>query len=372
MADLWTIPAGQPPPGVEPNFVDPPTNKGIAEITLSILIVLATIAVAIRFYVQTRVTKNGLSMEDFTLMLALPMNIAYTGIIIWTCEVGIMARHIWDIPLAAELQQTHILLVLNTLPQPITGLVKISLLFFYRRIFHPNRALRHIATFGIVFVSAFYIAFIFLFSFVSANMVVIKLSLFQAAVNVFTDICLLIMPIAGIANLNLSRGRKLVIMGVFSTGIAAIAMSCLTLYWRSTIPSGADPDETWAATSSFTVSLAEIDIGIICACLPVFAPLLPKISQFARSCSRYFQSKGSILFRSSRRNGDTYHQQPDGPYGFAHSDSTQKANDHMESSEMKAKSPRRGVMNWFDRSIMRETATGATDHRSTSDWRDGV
>lgn len=64
MADLWTIPAGQPPPGVEPNFVDPPTNKGIAEITLSILIVLATIAVAIRFYVQTRVTKNGLSMED--------------------------------------------------------------------------------------------------------------------------------------------------------------------------------------------------------------------------------------------------------------------------------------------------------------------
>lgn len=110
--------------------------------------------------------------------------------------------------------------MLNTLPQPITGLVKISLLLFYRRIFHPNRVLRHLATFGIVFVSAFYVAFIFVFALVSNYVVVIDLSLFQAAVNVLTDICLLIMPIAGIANLNLSRGRKLAIMGVFSTGIA--------------------------------------------------------------------------------------------------------------------------------------------------------
>lgn len=40
------------------------------------------------------------------------------GFCILACEVGIMARHIWDIPLAAELQQTHVCRFLQARPSP--------------------------------------------------------------------------------------------------------------------------------------------------------------------------------------------------------------------------------------------------------------
>lgn len=62
--DLWATPAGQPPPGVESNLINPETNKNIVHITLSILLILATVFLALRLYVQLYVVKHGLGWDD--------------------------------------------------------------------------------------------------------------------------------------------------------------------------------------------------------------------------------------------------------------------------------------------------------------------
>ncbi|KAF7502448.1 hypothetical protein GJ744_005794 [Endocarpon pusillum] len=48
--DLTKTPSGPPPPGVIPNFVDPPTNAHISVIVLSIMLSLMLIFVLLRVY----------------------------------------------------------------------------------------------------------------------------------------------------------------------------------------------------------------------------------------------------------------------------------------------------------------------------------
>jgi len=62
--DLWKTPAGKPPPGVVPNFVDPVTNKNIPQVTLSILVIIATMFVALRVFVQFYLAKHKWGWDD--------------------------------------------------------------------------------------------------------------------------------------------------------------------------------------------------------------------------------------------------------------------------------------------------------------------
>lgn len=108
------------------------------------------------------------------------------------------------------------------LGQPITGLVKLSLLLLYLRIFQPNHAVRYATIVGIVIVTMMYTIWMFVFIFESAlsDAVGSHLSWAQAAFNVATDVYIFILPISGVINLNMPFKRKLGILAIFSTGLA--------------------------------------------------------------------------------------------------------------------------------------------------------
>lgn len=151
--DIWATPAGKPPPGVVPNLVDPPTNENIGLVTLPLFLALVTIFMGMRLYVQLRLTKQKLWWDDLALWLALPPQIAFTGITMWMIKSGLVSRHVWDTPLGVVLiKLPYWTTVVAGLPQPITGLVKASLLLFYLRVFKPNRWLRYGIIFGLVIV----------------------------------------------------------------------------------------------------------------------------------------------------------------------------------------------------------------------------
>lgn len=62
--DLWNTPSGPAPDGYTVDLQNPATNERIASVTLSIFIVLATLFVALRLYVQLRITKQKLWWDD--------------------------------------------------------------------------------------------------------------------------------------------------------------------------------------------------------------------------------------------------------------------------------------------------------------------
>jgi hypothetical protein len=284
-------------------------------------------------------------------------------------EYGLIARHIWDTPLAFFVLKLPVWTkVVNSLPQPITGFVKLALLFLYLRIFKMNSPVRVAIIACMVFVGVVYTAWTITFALVSfktPGSIVIKLSLAQSALNVATDIFLFIIPVMGIWKLNTNVHRKMAIVLVFSTGLAAVVMGCLTLYWRHSTPrhgevQGMPSDETWGAASIFTVSLAEIDIGIMCACLPVLMPLLPRISASANAWTEYLRSH----LLGSRKSSNWKTDDPNGPNASGQGSNQKRRSQYLElseRSEVKAPGTQNSRKHWFDRSIVGVSAARPGD-----------
>ncbi|GAW14664.1 hypothetical protein ANO14919_040670 [Xylariales sp. No.14919] len=318
--DLWMVPSAPNPNGSPPNFVNPETNENIGVVTLSVFIAIATLFVVLRLYVQLRITKHSLWWDDLALLIALPPQIAFSGIVIWMCKAGLVGRHLWDTPLAVPLLELpYWTTLIAALAQPITGLVKLAILLLYFRIFQPNRLVRWGIHFGFVIVSTTYTAWLFVFIFTSAynDKTGSYLSWAQSAFNVATDVYIFILPISGVVKLHASTKRKVGIAGVFSTGLAAIVLSVLTLYWRVQYD-GVDTDATWNATTRIVISVLEIDVGIMCACMPLFAPVfrrdgrLSKWTTYVRSLRSRFISTNP----SSQRTADPESAQKNENHSF--------------------------------------------------------
>ncbi|KAI0182491.1 hypothetical protein EV127DRAFT_517736 [Xylaria flabelliformis] len=353
---LWSTPAGKPPPGMVSNLIDPETNKTPLQVTLSIFLALAVFAVAVRCYVQVYVVNHKPGWDDLMLLFALPLQIAYTGIVIWLAEIGYIARHTWDIPLAWTR-------VINSLPQPLTGFVKLSILTFYLRVFGVQRIMKVLTIFGIIFVLVLYTTFTIAFAVVDSTIhrpVVVKLSISQAAISVVTDLYLLILPISSVLRLQMSRSRKLAIVAIFSSGLAALLLSTLTLYWRSENSVGVETDSTWFAAENFTVSLVEIDIGILCACMPLFGPLMTGVGQTTKHWTNYLRLKGSQLrLYSSRRSRGLQNGHSNGsPEHSVGGEPGQKGAIYMELEERNPKPSRSAKKHWFDRSVVGVSTMG--------------
>lgn len=84
--DLWKVPAGKAPPGYPDSDLGPgaATNQNIAVITLSLFIVIATLFLALRLYARFFVVSHKPWWDDLVLVIALPPQIAYTTIVIWS------------------------------------------------------------------------------------------------------------------------------------------------------------------------------------------------------------------------------------------------------------------------------------------------
>jgi hypothetical protein len=351
--DLWQVPAGQNPDGSPSNLIDPPSNENIGVVTLSIFMTIATIFVALRLYLHLIVKGVKPWWDDLALVLSLPPQIAFTGITIWMLQMGYGARHIWDTPLAVPLLKLpYWTTVVAALPQATTGMVKLSLLLLYLRIFRPNPLLNYAIWFGIVVDVCMYTVwtFVFIFQGVLSSRVGSHLSWAQAAFNVASDIYIFILPIYGVLTLHVSSKRRLGIMAVFSTGLAAIVMSCITLAWRVQYD-GSNPDPTWDATLRMTLTTLEIDVGIMCACMPLFVPLFQE-GIFA-NWATYIRSMGSRLLRTnpptSGASGGGVSENPNA--NFSESHLVHKGGPYMELGQIVPGSQSRSIQKkeWFDK-----------------------
>lgn len=67
LLDPNNTPALEPPPGVVPNFVDPPTIVRPIIVGVSVMIVVSTLGFAARLFTKIRVMKQ-MQLEDCTLI----------------------------------------------------------------------------------------------------------------------------------------------------------------------------------------------------------------------------------------------------------------------------------------------------------------
>ncbi|EAW10000.1 uncharacterized protein ACLA_042220 [Aspergillus clavatus NRRL 1] len=158
---------------------------------------------------------------------------------------------------------------------------KISFLCLYLRIF-IQPVFRRICYGGIVFLVAWGLAYILVTIFqctpiasfwdksiVHKTCVNSKAQwLSYAVINILSDVAILTLPIHPVTTLHLPRAKKMAVVAIFGMGLFV----CITSIVRTTTLAGSadNKDPTSGPIPATIWSVIEANVGIICACLPVF------------------------------------------------------------------------------------------------------
>lgn len=118
---------------------------------------------------------------------------------------------------------------------------------------------------------------------------IVTLYLSSAPVNIITDLALLFLPMPILTSMRLPRNEKLILIITFSFGgfvavvdvvrIAYLESAALARLQNTSgsAASSAENDYSWIASLSFMWSAVEVDVGMICACVPGVKPLVAKM-----------------------------------------------------------------------------------------------
>ncbi|KAK6499471.1 hypothetical protein TWF506_004101 [Arthrobotrys conoides] len=98
----------------------------------------------------------------------------------------------------------------------------------------------------------------------------------NAGLNIFTDFSIAILPLPVIIKLNMPRRQKIPLMMIFALGFFICIVSILRLRFLIILSKSMDP--TWDQPATAYWSAIEMNISIVCACLPALKPLVSLVA----------------------------------------------------------------------------------------------
>ena len=223
------IPFGAPPPGIIPNFVNPPTLvEGLIAASTTTLI-LALLLLSARLYSTTRIT-HSIGSDDYIAIASFVLSLAYTSINI---ENRGIARHNWDLPLSDFTLKSMIFFFVSFFLGTLAGLfADLSILLLLLRIFSVNKRFKIAVYAGIAWTVLLHVIAILVDSIMCApwpgesfNSPAVQVRcvrsdlwlLVSAVLEVLFDIYVFILPLPVIWRLQMGAKRKAGISMIFMT-----------------------------------------------------------------------------------------------------------------------------------------------------------
>jgi hypothetical protein len=183
---------------------------------------------------------------------------------------------------------------------------KTSILIFYLRLFKNTQQVLRLASWavlGIVNVAGTILTFMNIFQCtpvsaawdmgVQAASCIPLLTEFicSAPVNITTDLAILALPIPVLTSMRLPPRQKTILVMTFALGIFVTIVDVVRIYYLQQavdyvpVTASSDPRATygrnanfsWNASLSFMWSAVEVNVGIVCACVPTLKPLIIRI-----------------------------------------------------------------------------------------------
>lgn len=245
-----------------------------------------------------------------------------------------LGRDVWTLDIQTITDFVRYFYVMEILYFVEITFLKLSLLFFFLRIFTSVRT-KQLLWGTIAFNVAFGIAFIFAGIFqcqpishywtywtqedsnghcISVN----GLAWANAAINIAVDLWMLALPLYEVSKLNMALKKKIAVSLMFGVGTFVTVLSILRL--QSLVHFANSVNPTWDQWDVTLWSIVEINVGIICACMPTFrtllAHVLPRVfgstsgsshprqtDNKARASFRDAREKASVFFNSSSNGG---------------------------------------------------------------------
>ncbi|KAK4104556.1 hypothetical protein N658DRAFT_556437 [Parathielavia hyrcaniae] len=266
---------------------------------------LATVFVAARLVARVGIVRRSRAC-DHMMWLAWLIAVFLSVSVILAAKLG-LGRHERDIDPDKRNDLRTCEYVFSVLYNPALMATKTSILLFYFRLSEQTqRALRLAswATMGVVNVAGTVLTLINIFQCqpiaaawditVEAESCVPLLTEFicSAPINVVTDIAILALPIPVLTRMRLPPRQKTILVATFALGIFVTVVDVIRIYYLQQaidrVPMGPPADATssryaqsddfsWNASFALMWSAVEVNVGIICACIPTLKPLVIRV-----------------------------------------------------------------------------------------------
>lgn len=258
-------------------------------VTATVLPFLGLVAVCLRFYVRLRLTPTFVGIDDWLIAFSCLLVFAQganqiTGAVLG--ELGRDSQPTVDWRVANESKIDYATLIIEKFTY---SCIKLSVLFFYRRIFYQRRTFRILNNLLILLITIWGLMFMFMEAFTCGAdsnhghpcAPQEWLVLWFAITDVLGDVAVLALPYPCIRALQMSQREKVGLGGIFMLGMLSLVFGIVRLgFVAKTFTAYFHPPAS--ATShnrtppSFWTTV-EVCIGLLAACLPPLGPMIKHI-----------------------------------------------------------------------------------------------
>ncbi|KAF2675973.1 hypothetical protein K458DRAFT_283540, partial [Lentithecium fluviatile CBS 122367] len=283
--DLSKIPAGTPPPGVMPQFDNPPSLTSTLVGMCAFLITWGTSFAAIRIWTN----RHRFGIGDAFVVTAVILSIAYCAILL---SFAPYFRHQWDLPLtwytARYIKQLY---AQGMLLGPTIFFGKEAIFLMYFEVFQVKKRMRTLIIIGMIFTGLAYLPGVILESIFCAARPgetwdplagapegqrctkMIYWGIVQGACAIVIDIYIFVLPIPAIAQLQLGLKRKIQILSVFMMAFLGILASVFAEIYRVRLLTHPE-DLLFVQSQQLICVVVENWVAVIVSCMPSFAAFL--------------------------------------------------------------------------------------------------
>ncbi|KAI1170036.1 hypothetical protein F4777DRAFT_570789 [Nemania sp. FL0916] len=281
--NLLNGPALKPPPGITANFTHPHNLNAYAHASLTIFLVLSTIAVAGRVYARWVYLKCA-HLGDYLLLISYLLYVACVALVWKLTEFPGLFVHQWDFLVRDLIPYLHISFVVSNVFVVCLPTLKVAICLEWIHLFSPPGT-RKFVFWTSYFVIALNVVFYFI-SLVLTNIACVpyehtwnkllpgtctrsdtaKTGVAGAVINFVSDIIIFVIPQRTIWNLQMPVRRRLGVSIVFAMGIFACTAATARLVFSE--KRGASDDFTYSFAAVAITALTEALCGLLVMCIP--------------------------------------------------------------------------------------------------------
>ncbi|KAJ6122458.1 Major facilitator superfamily domain general substrate transporter [Penicillium capsulatum] len=267
------------------------------------LFVTASIFVALRFVSRVFVVRR-VALHDWLMLVAWLLDFGFSFALFYATQNG-LGLHSRDVLPENEDAFNRAIYAFTVLYNPALMAVKTSILVFYLTLTRNQKVARwanyvtlavvNAAGLALTLLNVFQcrpIAAVFL-STVPAYATcidIVTLYLSSSPVNIITDLAILFLPMPILTQMRLPYKQKVILVITFSFGffVAVVdviriaflqqaAISRRVAFKTVHIQNATGPDFSWYASLSFMWSVVEVNVSVICGCVPSLKPLVARL-----------------------------------------------------------------------------------------------
>ncbi|PKX93144.1 putative MFS monosaccharide transporter [Aspergillus novofumigatus IBT 16806] len=268
-----------------------------------IFFALATVFVALRFVSRIFVVRR-VGLHDYLMLLAWLIDFGFSFSLFYATSKG-LGLHDYDIPPDDRTGLNRADYAFTVLYNPALMAVKTSILVFYLTLTKGEKVFRwanyvtlfavNAAGLALTLVNVFqchpvHAAYSYPLPPDAQCIDVLTLYLSSSPVNIITDLAILFIPNPILTQMRLPRKQKIILVITFSFGFFVAVVDVIRIAYiqdaatsrRIAVKdlhyqSASGDDFSWYASLSFMWSVVEVNVSVMCACVPSLKPLVARL-----------------------------------------------------------------------------------------------